>query len=85
MCLPSIFLLATWYFLPESPRYLIHVGKLEEAEQILREGAKVNGKEANIPDDFSSMLESIHDGVNCFRANIEALHTTVQHLIPNKF
>ncbi|XP_070567252.1 solute carrier family 22 member 21-like [Ptychodera flava] len=43
--LPAILLFTYWWVLPESPRWLISVGKMEEAEKIIRDMGRVNGVE----------------------------------------
>ncbi|XP_077988630.1 organic cation transporter protein-like [Glandiceps talaboti] len=42
MTLPSVLFLSYWWIIPESPRWLMSVGKTEKAEQIIRKCAKVN-------------------------------------------
>lgn len=44
-----------WFFLPESPRWLLAKGRFEEASKILETLAKVNKKE--LPDSFKQQLK----------------------------
>ncbi|KAF8778842.1 Organic cation transporter protein like [Argiope bruennichi] len=43
LTLPFIFHLSSWWFLPESPRWLLAHGKTEEAAKIIYKAAKRNG------------------------------------------
>ncbi|KAK3740890.1 hypothetical protein QZH41_013408 [Actinostola sp. cb2023] len=45
LSVPGIIFVGAWWFVPESARYLILKGKINEAEQVLRHIAKVNKKE----------------------------------------
>ena len=47
---PVLILLSLWFFIPESPRWLLATGRMKEAEKVIRNGAKVNGK--TIPEDI---------------------------------
>ena len=47
---PSLASLLMFWLLPESPRWLLTVGKIQEAEQIVKEGAKYN--KIKLPDNF---------------------------------
>ncbi|OXA57254.1 Organic cation transporter protein [Folsomia candida] len=58
---PSLILLATWWFLPESPRWLLRRGRVEEAESILRQAAATNGRKKMLPTSFGDMVAKIGD------------------------
>ncbi|XP_067674872.1 organic cation transporter protein-like [Haliotis asinina] len=43
LSVPSVLLLLLWWFIPESPRWLLSRGRDAEAEEIIRKAAEVNG------------------------------------------
>ncbi|XP_034938524.1 carcinine transporter isoform X2 [Chelonus insularis] len=53
--IPFLIYFLYWWFLPESPRWLLAKGRLSEANEILQTLAKVNGKE--LPGFFTQKLK----------------------------
>ncbi len=47
---PAFFSIIILYFVPESPRYLLAVNRLQEAEALILTAAKMNGR--SLPEDF---------------------------------
>ncbi|XP_003782259.1 solute carrier family 22 member 5 [Otolemur garnettii] len=43
LTVPGVLCVALWWFIPESPRWLISQGQFKEAEVIIRRAAKMNG------------------------------------------
>ncbi|XP_004420274.1 PREDICTED: solute carrier family 22 member 5 isoform X1 [Ceratotherium simum simum] len=43
LTVPGVLCAILWWFIPESPRWLISQGRFEEAEVIIRRAAKING------------------------------------------
>ncbi|KAM8835970.1 organic cation/carnitine transporter 2-like [Synchiropus picturatus] len=42
LTIPGLFLFPLWWFIPESPRFLLSQGKVEEAEAVVRKAARWN-------------------------------------------
>ncbi|XP_069357934.1 organic cation transporter protein-like isoform X1 [Maniola hyperantus] len=54
LSVPGCFLIALWFVLPESPRWLLSVGRTQEAKVILEKAAKFNNKGNTV--DLDKML-----------------------------
>jgi len=69
--LPCLVLTSYYWFMPESPRWLIQARKFDEAKAVLTEAAKENGK--NIPDsaEFLEMIKSLDDRKDTVEATAE--------------
>ncbi|OXA64925.1 organic cation transporter protein [Folsomia candida] len=53
----SPLMILTWWYLEESPRWLLLKGKVAESETLFREIARVNGKE--LPKDFHALVKKV--------------------------
>merc|ERR1711874_3989 len=69
--LPCLVLTSYYWFMPESPRWLIQARKFTEAKAVLTEAAKENGK--NIPDsaEFLEMIKSLDEKKDPVEASTE--------------
>ncbi|KAH8264523.1 hypothetical protein KR038_009606 [Drosophila bunnanda] len=54
---PTVILIYLWQWIPDSPRWLIARGRVQEAKKILLECAEVNGTRYNLPHDIDQQLE----------------------------
>ncbi|KAF0878607.1 S22A5 protein, partial [Crocuta crocuta] len=59
LTVPGVLCAALWWFIPESPRWLISQGRFEEAEVIIRRAAKINGIVASSTIFDSSELQDL--------------------------
>jgi len=81
--LPLVVLLSLYWLVPESPRWLIGAGKLEEAKTIIRKAASVNGRE--VPEHLLKEADMVDTTENVKEVEQEVNKTTVLDLFrPNK-
>jgi len=59
--LPCILLASFYWFVPESPRWLMAEGRLDEALKILKDGAKTNGRTLPSDQELLEMMRSINE------------------------
>ena len=66
--LPTLLLLLLWFFVPESPRWLIASGNRDDAINIINQGARMNGKKTPVKLYFmakNSIGEDKHKKLDC--------------------
>ena len=54
--IPGFLAIVLWWVVPESPKWLLSQGRLEEAEETIRKAAKENGKE--LPDTWKLKVKN---------------------------
>eukprot|EP00096_Caligus_rogercresseyi_P010966 TRINITY_DN4168_c0_g1_i1.p1 TRINITY_DN4168_c0_g1~~TRINITY_DN4168_c0_g1_i1.p1 ORF type:complete len:606 (-),score=82.03 TRINITY_DN4168_c0_g1_i1:387-2204(-) len=57
--IPSVLLIVYFFFMPESPRWLLGEGRIDEALKILKAGARKNNKELPSDSELYEMLSAI--------------------------
>lgn len=71
--IPGIFLCFLWFVVPESPRWLLCKGRINDVKEIIKKAAAFNGRQ--LPDNYEKMLkpplqeeESSEDFISLFRS-----------------
>ncbi|XP_017056168.1 organic cation transporter protein isoform X1 [Drosophila ficusphila] len=55
---PWLIMLSIWYWLPESPRWLLAQGRLDELCNLIERAAKTNGTSGSLPGNYRKTLEA---------------------------
>ncbi|XP_017083944.2 LOW QUALITY PROTEIN: organic cation transporter protein [Drosophila eugracilis] len=55
---PWLIMLSIWFWLPESPRWLLAQGRLDELCGLIERAAKMNGTTATLPNNYRKTLEA---------------------------
>ncbi|XP_030370804.1 organic cation transporter protein [Scaptodrosophila lebanonensis] len=84
---PFLALLCIWYWLPESPRWLLAQGRIEELVLLIRRAARMNG--TSLPDNFEKTLEaavpvSAAENGNCSEGDCTAAQPNPLFVVFNK-
>ncbi|TDG46627.1 hypothetical protein AWZ03_006939 [Drosophila navojoa] len=54
---PTVILIYLWQWIPDSPRWMIERGRVQDAKKILLECAEMNGTRLSLPHDIDQQLE----------------------------
>lgn len=60
---PTITLIILYYWIPDSPRWLLKHGRVNEAKQVLLKAAKVNGKKDFLEEDLNKQLKALSESM----------------------
>lgn len=61
--LPTFSLIFLYYWIPDSPRWLLRHGKIDEAKRVLLDAAHVNNKTDFNQDDMNKQLQALADAM----------------------
>jgi len=73
---PCVLLASYYWFVPESPRWLMAEGRFEEALKILKGGAKINGRTLPPDDEILEMMRAINEEEEEVKTTVEVELTT---------
>jgi len=79
--IPCVLLGLYYFFVPESPRWLMAEGRIDEAIKILKDGAKRNGKSLPASDEeIKEMMQAMFEEQEDEKQSVEVHKTTKQKL-----